>query len=211
MRTTLLFLGLCLFFPQFLPAQDLQPVPENRAHSVAARLVELADKIDKPQVKIEADASKANGFHVPSKLGVLVVPQKDLKEGEQSAAKTKVERGAPLAYLFAYQVVPLVDGKRVDVNRLRTIKVTDEEGQERRVHVLLLAVRQLADDDYRLYGYGQEEKPLVEAKFSEGASAVAEPVAVEIKEPNEQTREGNIVVTVFKKYRASFRGAYVGE
>ena len=203
--------AVCFLYPTFLVAQDIRPVPEDQARSIGAKLVELADKIDKPQVKIESDASKANGIHVPDKLGILVIPQKDLKESDELAAKFKAERGAPLAYLFAYRVLPVIDGKRIDASRVRTLKVTDKEGTERTAYVLLLSVRQTGEDDYRLYAYGTEDQPLVDAKFAPGDDAGTGPVVVEVKDPDEQTQEGNVVVTVFGKYRASFRAGYEGD
>jgi hypothetical protein len=102
----------------------------------------------------------------------------------------------------------VINGTSADVSRLYTVKLTDDEGQDRAVQVLILAVRQLAEDDYRLYGYGHEEKPLVDARFAEGTGPGPEPVAVEVKEVNEQTQQGKLVVTVFGKYQASFTVGY---
>jgi hypothetical protein len=187
---------------------NLQPIEPELAKVFGKRLSEEADKIQKPQVKIASDSEKANGVHAPEKAGTLIVPQKDLIEGEELAAKFKEEKGAPLAYLFLYHLSPVINGTSADVSRLYTVKLTDDEGQDRAVQVLILAVRQLAEDDYRLYGYGHEEKPLVDARFAEGTGPGPEPVAVEVKEVNEQTQQGKLVVTVFGKYQASFTVGY---
>lgn len=194
--------------PTLLSAQDLESIPADEARAFGARLVELAGKLDAPQVKIVANAEQANGVHVPDKVGVLIVPQQDLKETEELAESFKSDPGAPLGYLFAYHIVPLVDGQRVEASRLRTVKLTGDDGTQHSIQVLLLAVRLLGDDDYRLHVYGKDPKPLIDAKFAEGTGPGAEPLAVEIKNTDEQTREGTVVVTVFGKYQASFRAGH---
>ena len=185
-----------------------QPIDAETAKKFGKILADAAAKLDKQQLKIEADADLSNGVHVPDKLGLLLVPQKGLKEGEELAAKFKADKGAPLAYLFMYHLVPVIDGQPVDASRVRTVKVADDNGGEHTVYVLLLSVRQLAEDDYRLYCYGHDDKPLVNAPFSEGTGPGTEPAAVEIKEPNEQTLQGKLVITVFNKYQASFTIGY---
>ena len=197
--------AISLFFSaQASLPDDLTPIEPELAKKFGKILADEADKFEKPQVKITADADKANGVHVPDKVGVLIVPQKDLKESEELAAKFKADKGASLAYLFMYHVLPVIDGKPVEASKVRSVKIKDDNGGEHLIYVLLLSVRQLADDDYRLYCYGHDDKPLVESKFAEGTGPGAEPAAVEIKEPNEATMQGKLVVTVFGKYQASF-------
>jgi hypothetical protein len=91
------------------------------------------------------------------------------------------------------------------------VSFAHDDGRNVTVHLLQLSVRQLAEDDYRLYGYGREGGPVVDVRFSEGAGPGPEPVAVEIKNVDEASREGNVVVTVFGKYQAQFRAAYTGD
>jgi hypothetical protein len=185
-------------------ADGLQPIEPEMARQFGKMLADAADKFDKPQIKIAADPDKATGLHVPEKVGLLVVPQKDLKESEELAEKFKTDKGASLAYLFLYNLVPVIDGKPVDASRLRSVEIADDNGMKHTVLVLLLAVRQLSDDDYRLQAYGHDEKPLVDAKFSEGAGPGTEPVAVEVKDLNEASHTGKLVLTVFGKYQAGF-------
>ena len=195
----------CLVLPVLAAVIDgLEPIEPEMAHAFGKILSDEADKIDKPQIKITADPDKANGVHAPEKAGLLVVPQKDLKEGEELAEKFKTEKGASLAYLFLYHLVPVIDGQPVDPSRLRTVEIADDNGAKHKVYVLLLAVRQLSEDDYRLHAYGHGEKPLVDAKFSEGAGSGSNPVALEVKDLNESTHQGKLVLTVFGKYQASF-------
>lgn len=197
--------------PSFVLANELDSIPTEEAQKWGARLSQAAAKVENPQVTIEADANKANGVHIPDLLGMIVVPQTDLKESEELAKRFKNESGAALGYLFAHHLLPIIDGSPVDAKRLRTVKVSDDDSPEHKVYACLLAVRQLAEDDYRLYLYGSDEKPLVDVKFSEGTGPGPEPVAIEVKEADEQTRRGTAVVTVFGKYQASFRIGYEDE
>jgi hypothetical protein len=197
-----------LAMPVAVQAEDLDRIPADMAQNIGAQLVEKAAELDKLQVKIEPDSQKANGVHVPKKIGALIVPQKDLTESEELAAKFKVEAGAPLALLFLYHIVPVIDGKALDANKLRSITITDGEGVSHDVQVIPLAVRQLADDDYRLYGYGTDAKPVLDVKFAEGTGPGDEPVAVEIKDVNHSTRQGTVAITVFGKYQATFKAAH---
>ena len=113
-----------------------------------------------------------------------------------------------MAYLFTYNVVPVIDGKAADVKHLRTVSVNDEDGVKRTIFVHLLAVRQVADDDYRLYVYGADKKPLVDARFSEGTGSELEPVAVRVKDADHGKKQGTVVVTVFGRFEASFRAGH---
>lgn len=191
-------------------AVDLEPISGDLTKALGERLSELAGKIENPRIHVDADAEKANGVHLPDRLGVMVVPQKGLKESDELAAKFQTPTGAELAYLFCYHVVPVRDGQPIDASRLHAVTVTTDAGEDRTIHVLHLAVRQLSEDDYRLYGYGKGESPVVDAKFSQREEQSGpEPVAVEIEDADEQTRQGTVVITVFGKYRASFKAAYV--
>jgi hypothetical protein len=205
-------LVLCLVLPALAAVVDgLEPIEADLAHRFGKMLADEADKITKPQIKIAADPDKAVGLHVPTKVGLLVVPQKDLKESEELAEKFKTEKGASLAYLFLYNLSPVIDGQPVDASRLRTVEIADDDGGKHKVHVLLLAVRQVSEDDYRLHAYGHDEKPLVDAKFTQGTGSGVEPVAVEVKDVNEATHTGKIVLTVFGKYQAAFTCGHKAE
>lgn len=199
------------FLPTMAAAVEFEAINPELAQPLATKLSEDASKIEKLKFKVEGDSEKANGFHIPSKVGALIVPQKGLKESEELAAKFKMDPGASTAYLFMYHMVPVVEGKRVELNRLHSVAFTDNDGGQLSVQLLCLSIRQLADDDFRLYVFGQDAKPLLNVKFAEGTGPGAMPVAVELKDPNETTREGKMVVTVFGKYQASFPVGYTGE
>ena len=208
MVRSLFVVAILVAAPAVLAAQDLESVSAEQARRISQALLELVGKAEPLAIKIEADVAKVNGVHVPDKLGLLVIPQKDLAESEELAAQFKTESGAPLAYLFTYRVVPVIDGKLVGADRLRTVKVSDSRGEEHTAFVFALTARQLADDDYRLWVYGAGNKPLVDVPFSEGKTTGSAPVVVEIKRPDEAQMQGDVAITVFGKYQATFRAGY---
>lgn len=179
--------------------EALQPVDGDFARAIGEKLAQEAAGFEKPRFKIDADSAKSVGLHVPDKLGLLVAPQKDLKEGETEGYAG--ETGKPLGYLFFYNMAPTVDGKAVDLARLHVVKFSNDEGKSFTIPTLLLSVRRVADDDWRLYAYGKEEKPIIDAKFSAGSGPGDKPVAVQVKDVD--GRKDTLVVTLFDKYQAA--------
>ena len=185
-----------------LDAQELAPIPKETAQAIAKRLVEEATKLQDPAVQIDAQPQEASGVRVPQELGMLVVPAKGVEENEAYTNQFHNDPGAPLGYLFMYKVLPFVDGKPIDPSKLYAIKFTDESGSERTMHALLLAIRQLSETDYRLYGYGAGRAPLVNAKFSEQARADAGRVAMKVVNLDHPSRQADVMIVVFGKYGA---------
>ena len=204
LQSLMLVAGIMLCVSSAL-AQELTQMEPERAQQVAELLVPKAAEVKSPQIEIKSDVSGAVGLRFRQD-GILVVPQKGLsEEGEHPEVKT--EPGAPLGYLFmTTSFRPVVKGKPVEPDKLRVVKVVDRQGNERSVICLLLAVRQLGDDDWRLYVYGPEKSPLVDAPFSLAEQEQTGPIALEIRDV--QGTEGALVVTVFGKYEASFRIDY---
>lgn len=187
---------------------DLVPIEPEMARKFGKLLSDEAAKIEKPQVKVEADPEKAVGVHSPTKAGLLVVPQKDLIESAELDAKFDGERGAPIANLFLYHISPVVEGKPADASALRTVTVKDDDGNSHTINHLFLAVKRVAADDYRLQAYGHQDKPIVDAKFMQITDTGMGPITVGVKDLDEVTKQGSIVITVFGKFQATFRGGH---
>ena len=182
-------------------AQEISPVPKELTRRVGRLLLDAAGKIDKPQVKIEGDPEHAVALAVPmTEGGVLLAPQKGLDE--ENMPDMTGEKGVPLGLLFAASnLVPVVDGKPIDRQKLHTLTVTIRE-KDVAVNCLLLSVRQISEDDYRLYVFGKGAKPLIDAKFTSGEGPGTLPVALEIKNGD----PAMVVITVFGRYQAKFPG-----
>lgn len=198
-----------LFFPgTTLIADELEAIDSDKAREFAKVLSELAMDITEPQVKIQPDPAKAQGVHRPQEAGLLLVPDKRLQE-DNSENSDAVNRpaGASLAYLFAYHLAPVIDGKAASTKDLHSVVYRSDEGDKARVYCLLLSVRKLSEDDWRLYVYGTKEEPLLDVRFGEGSGPGATPLAIQCK--NVQGYEGDVVITVFDKYQADFKVRYV--
>ncbi len=176
-----------------------------KAQRAAELLVEKAAEIKSPQVEIKADVTKAIGLRF-RRDGILVAPQRGLQE-EGEHPEVKSEQGEALGYLFMSAAFsPVVKGKRVPPDKLRTLKVVDNSGNEHTVACFLLAVRQAGEDDWRLYVYGPEKAPLVDAPFS--AADQEKPGLIGLSVRDVQGTEGTLTLTVFGKYEAGFKIAY---
>jgi hypothetical protein len=191
--------ALCLALVTAWTDDELVKIEPDFARAIAEKIGEEAAKIEKPRVKVEPDAPKAVGLHVPEKMGLLVVPAKELKEGqsEDYAAET----GKPLGTLFLYKMLPVAGDKEIARDRLHALTIKGDGGEEFPIQALHLSVRKVADDDWRLYAFGKEEKPVVDVKFASGSGPGDLPVAVESKEVD--GRKGTLVLTLFNKYQAS--------
>ena len=186
-------------------AQEFEEIDSEDAQRIAKQLSEQAAKIEKPQVKIDADPQNAFGLRF-RKDGILIVPRKGLKEeGIPEGAKT--ETGAGFAFLFMTErFSPIVDGQNVDESKLRTVKLTDNQGNERTIKCLLLASRQISEDEWKLYVYGSDKKPLAESRFSSKETDTERPVSIKVEDV--QGSEGTLKVTLFGKYQAEIQIGY---
>jgi hypothetical protein len=184
-------------------AEDLEVLDAQIAQTVAQVLVEAAEKLEKVQVKIEGDLEKSCGVH-RERTGILLVPQKDIKP-ETEAVNS--DPGAPLAHMFMSEGFTLVlDGKPVDAAKLRTLTVQGPDGNDMKAAYLLLAARHLDDDTWHLYGYGTDDKPLLDVAIGEGSGPGTEPLALEVKEFDDNA--GTAYVTIFDRFQSNFKVSY---
>jgi hypothetical protein len=174
--------------------EELSPVEAELARGIGERLAKDAKEFEKPRIRIEGDSSLAVGLHVPEKLGLLLVPQKGLKE--EDAEGYDAETGKPLGYLFLYKMGVVVDGKTVERDRLHRVDITNDEGKAFAIPTLLLSVRRLANDEWRLYAFGKGEMPVLDSKFAPGSGTGDKPVSVQLKAVD--GRKDTLVITVFE-------------
>jgi hypothetical protein len=186
-------------------AEDLEQLDEQIAQAFAQVLNEEAGKVEKPQVKIEGEIEKSTGVH-REQVGLIIVPQKDLK-AEDIPEAVNSDPGAPLGHLFmSMGFTPVIDGKPVEASKLRTLKITDQNGNEQQVSYLALAARHTDDDVWHLYGYGADDKPVLDVQIGEGAGPGTQPLAIEVKDLKDD--EGTCYVTIYDRFQTSFKIAY---
>lgn len=179
-------------------ADELNEMGAELAQGYAKFLTEVMTKADGLQVKFDVDTDKAVGL-VREDEGIIVVPKKGLKDGDEPDAAVATEKGAGLAYIFMSQRFnPTIDGKPVDGAKLRKVKLPDE----REATALLVTVRRIGDDDWRLYVYGNDAKPLIDTTFGEAANQKGTGVDLSVRDPKKGV--ATLVLTLFGKYEAGF-------
>jgi len=183
-------------------AEDLQKIEGEVAKLYAKHLTELFQKdIKDAAVKFDVDADLASGVHA-GQDGILMVPMKGLKEGEINPDVEK-EHGAGLCYLFlskCYQ--PMLDGKPIDASKLLSIKHIDGSGESREAFAVIITVKHVDGDDWRLFVYGKEKQPLLKQPF--GAGSGDGTGLVELKADAPQNNSSNLTFVIAQKYAASF-------
>lgn len=186
-------------------AEDLDILDPQIAQAFAQVLAEAAEKVEKPQVKISGDIEKACGVH-KEQVGLILVPQTDLKP-EEIPEGVETDPGAPMGHLFMSKgFAPVIDGKPVDASKLRSLSITGQDGNEQQVNYLALSVRHTDDDVWHLYGYGTDEKPLVDVQIAEGTGPGTLPLAIEVKELEDNV--GTAYVTIYDRFQTSFKLGY---
>ena len=149
-------------------AAELESFEADAAQRIGSALSSEAAKIKNPQVTVSPDSDKAQGVRRPGEAGVVIVPNEEIREVIQDQDAVEKESGAPLGYLFSYRILPVVNGRSIDSSKLRQVSLTDDGGDSFTVQCMILAVRRVSDNDWRLYVYGADAKPLVDVPFSEG-------------------------------------------
>lgn len=203
-HTALAALGMTLFVSPAL-AQELAPLEPDITQLYASLLTENYAEVEDKQVEVDPDIEGAKGLALGME-GVIIVPTKGLNpESAIGDPEAQSETGAPLAIMFmSPRFNPLVDGKPVDEEKLRTITFTDGEGNEQKATMLLLAAKNVEGDDWRLNVFGSGKEPLVQSQFG-GAEDIPdeeETVAIMVSEPEDD--KATLTVRVFGLYTASF-------
>ncbi len=179
----------------------IEPVPAEEARKIGKALLEAAP------VDLAGDSSQAVGVFADDDgkiLGMLLVPADGLNEDD---AEMKIGDVAPLALLFtSTPILPAADGRLIDRDRLHGVTYTDDEGHEHDGNCMMLIVKRIAEEDYRLYGIGRNaNQPLIDARFDDGEGPGQTPLALEVKDIDEESETAAVVITVFNKYQAAFR------
>jgi hypothetical protein len=183
-------------------ADDFEKIPADVSQGYAQVLSTLFQKTyPDVQAKFEVDPSQATGIHA-GQDGVIVVPMKGLKEGDVSPS-VETEIGAGLCHLYISTCfVPIIDGKPIETKKLRTISVDDGQGGKREAFCLVVTVKHVNGDDWRLYGYGTEKTPVVNSQFVEAGTSASKPL--DIRVINKNSAKANLELTLHNKYAASF-------
>ena len=193
-------LAASMAFSSVSHAQQMDSIPGDVVLVYAQHLTELFEKdVQDRQVKFEVDVSQASGIHNGND-GVIIVPIKGLKAGSPDPA-VETENGAGLCYMFMSACyAPKIDGKPIEASKLRRLKTKDREGVDRETICVLVTVKHVDGDDWRLYGFGTEKAPVLKPQFGEAVSGGDKPLSIRAKSAGNKT---NLEFTLFGKYAAS--------
>jgi hypothetical protein len=183
-------------------ASPLEEMDADTAKEYGGMIAGLfAKELKDPQVKIEGDVDKAVGLvNLTSREGIIAIPVKNFKEDLENK-QLETENGMGLCYLFMSQTFnPIVDGKPVDEKKLRVVKFSDADGNERKATCLLCAAKH-DGDEWKLFVYGSDKKPLIESPFGEAGDAPKADLALTIQDPTPE--KGQLVFNLFGKYSAA--------
>ena len=183
-------------------AEELQPLSAETSQTYAKHLVELFEKENKERpAKFEVDPAQATGLHVDQD-GIILVPVKSLKEDVVDPA-VESANGGGLCYLFMSPCyAPMIDGKPIDDKKLRRVKYKNGQGVDQEAICLVVTVKHVGGDDWRLYAFGAENSPVVDAPFGESTETIDKPLALRVS--GAKDKKANLTLTVHKKYSASF-------
>jgi len=196
-KNILLAAAVLFLFNSASRAEEMEKMESDTATTYGEYLSNEFGKTDGLQVKVEADPSKAVGLQAGGG-GIIIVPTKGLKEGSEDPA-ADTERGAPMAYLFMSQRFnPLKEGKPFDGKKLRTVDLADSGNK---ATCLVLSARHIQDDEWQMYVYGADKKPIVSSQFFPAEEESDGPIGIHVQDPADG--KATLVVTVFGKYEAT--------
>ena len=176
---------------------EFQPIPADGLTAIVTQVVGAAEKDTAAPIAVKADAEKAAGLYNRGKGGLIVVPQKNLKEGDFTGVSD--ETGAPIAYLFLSKLGVAIDGKPF-AGKLFTTSIPVQNGANREIAVLRLSVKKENDTDWNLYVFGSDKKPIAKCAFREEAKETKDAISIDVKDFTDD--KGKLIVTVHGKYAA---------
>lgn len=191
-------------------ADDLEALDPQISQAFAQFLNDEIAKVENLQVKIEGDIDKATGVH-REQVGLILVPQKDLN-AEEIPDAVNSDPGAAMGHLFmSMGFTPVIDGKPLAKEKLRTVKFVGQDGNEQEVSYLALSARHTDDDVWHLYGYGSDEKPVLDVMIGEGVGPGTQPLALEVRDIEADDKAGEVgtcYVTIYDRFQTNFKLAY---
>jgi hypothetical protein len=184
-------------FGSAIRAGEMQQMSSESSQRYGQHLSELFEKENRErQVKFEVDPTQATGLH-EDQDGILVVPIKGLKEEVIDPAVVS-ENGGGLCYLFLSPCyTPVVDGKPIDGKKLRRVKFKNGQGDDREAICLVVTVKHVGGDDWRLFAFGAEKTPVIDSRISESQENVDRTLAIQVG--GAKDNKANLALTLYKK------------
>jgi hypothetical protein len=174
-------------------AQDR--IPNDEAEAIAKVLSEHAAKLDKLQLKTTVDAAKPYGQR-QDKYGAMVIPQTKLT--------LEVDKEVlPLGQFWLRNLSPVVNGKPVDGEKLRIVKVS-ADGEDHMLPFFLLGVRARADKSLELVVYAKDQEPLLTMPLEKAEAKQDLPLEFSVQK-GDDGETAMLTLKVAGKYQAKIK------
>lgn len=163
MKKALTFLCLSLLGAvAWAQSLNLKPIPADILARRAKPLAEAATKVTDAPVGCVADETKITGLYAPGPVAVFLMGDKKLSE---DVIKKAGKEPVPVALLFFISLAPTANGQPLAADKLRTVTVKGQEGEERKLSLLHLAVVN-EGGQHRLQFYAKGKQPLLDAPLT---------------------------------------------
>jgi hypothetical protein len=188
---------LCSLVAVFSAASLLaqQPIAFEEAQKAARKLAESAPVSDAP-FAVTPDTSKPQGIKA-DRRGLIVLPDQKLSAELLAAANAAI---TPVGQLWTLRLNVASNGQPTAADRLRLIKITDNE-TTREVQLYYLGATKNAQGALELVVFGKEKEPLLRVPLSKG-EAVRQEFPIEVSGAKNDDRSGTLTLRIFGEYTA---------
>lgn len=159
LRRYIIILSLSFMGTAWAQSLNMKPLPADVLARRARTLAEAAAKVTDAPVLCAADESKIAGIYAPGPVAVFLIGDKKLSE---DAIKKAGKEPVPVGLLFFISLAPTSSGQPFTADQLRIVTVKGQEGDERKLSLMHLAVVSEGGQP-KLQFYAKGKQPLLEA------------------------------------------------
>jgi hypothetical protein len=175
-----------------------EKISAEQMHKIAPMLLENSARLKSVQLKINADAEKADGMKA-NDAGLIVLPDKDLTVEKLARAGKEI---VPLGQLYLRGIAPAKDGKPADNDRMHILMIEDS-GKAQRVWLCLLGA-QKRDGKLELVLYGSEKIPLLRAELRQHETSQDKDTPITVSVEKREDKSADVTLGILGKYQATF-------
>lgn len=199
-RRSILFLilGLYLLGKSF-SVYGLELMESKMAGEIARILLERSAALEKTSWEGSPDDARAM---IDEQGQIVVIPRKTLVEDLRDP-QVQTAEGAVLGGLYlTAEFQPLIDGRKIEIERLPMIPLKNEDGEAEELVYLKLTVKHVGEGDWRMLVFGKDATPLIDAPFAASSEIGEGKMAVRVVDTDSEHRR--LIVQVFGKYESGF-------
>jgi hypothetical protein len=175
-------------------ALNLMPISAQIIETRAKPLAEAAAKVTDATVKCVADERKITGLYAPGPVAVFLMGDKKLSE---DAIRKAGKEPVPVGVLFFINLSLTSNGQPLAADKLRTVTVKGQQGDDRRLSLIHLAVVN-EGGQHKLQLYAKGKQPVLDVLLN----AASRDAAVDLE--SKPAEKGAILtLTLAGKFQAT--------